>query len=459
MARHGHSITFISTTLIPSEMKRQNFDPRVLRPSSTFPDHVLAEIHRAADQGVYEIRGFGAKRSIPTFDDLLFLGASMSRYPLEGYRERCDTNVVIGDRFAKQPLDLKIPITIAGMSFGALGANAKESIGLAATQMGTSTTTGDGGMTDEERLSSKTLIYQVLPSRYGLNPDDVRRADALEVVVGQGAKPGGGGMLLGQKITERVAGMRDLPVGIDQRSACRHPDWTGPDDLEIKVQELREITDWKIPILIKIGATRVQFDVALAIKAGADAIVLDGMQGGTAATQDVFIEHVGIPTLPAVRQAVDALVELDMHRKVQLIVSGGVRSGADVAKALALGADAVSIGSAAMVALGCNRPVYLEDYEKLGTLPGCCHHCHTGRCPVGITTQDPELEARLRPEQGSRWLRNYLSTMVLELQTLARACGKSHVQNLEPEDMVALTVEAAAMAKVPLAGTSWIPGT
>ena len=382
----------------------------------------------------------------------------MSRYPLEGYRELCGTDVVIGNRFARHPIHLKIPITIAGMSFGALGANAKESIGLAATAMGTSTTTGDGGMTDEERLSSKTLIYQVLPSRYGLNPDDVRRADALEVVVGQGAKPGGGGMLLGQKITERVAAMRDLPVGIDQRSACRHPDWTGPDDLEIKIQELREITDWQIPILIKIGATRVEFDVALAVKAGADAIVLDGMQGGTAATQDVFIEHVGIPTLPAVRQAVNALVELDMHRKVQLIVSGGIRSGADTAKALALGADAVSIGSAAMVALGCNRPVYLDDYADLGTAPGKCHHCHTGRCPVGITTQDPELEARLRPEQGSRWLKNYLSTMVLELQTLARACGKSHVLNLEPEDMVALTVEAAAMAQVPLAGTNWIPG-
>ncbi len=443
---------------MPSEQNQPKFDPRALRGSATFPEHVLAEIHRAADQGVYEIRGFGAKRTIPTFDDLLFLGASMSRYPLEGYRERCDTDVVIGSRFAEQPLHLDIPITIAGMSFGALGANAKESIGLAASEMGTSTTTGDGGMTDEERLSSKTLIYQVLPSRYGLNPDDVRRADALEVVVGQGAKPGGGGMLLGQKITERVAGMRDLPVGIDQRSACRHPDWTGPDDLEIKIQELREITDWKIPILIKIGATRVQFDVTLAIKAGADAIVLDGMQGGTAATQDVFIEHVGIPTLPAVRQAVDALVELDMHRKVQLIVSGGIRSGADVAKALALGADAVSIGSAAMVALGCNRPVYLDDYERIGTAPGCCHHCHTGRCPVGITTQDPKLEARLRPEQGSRWLKNYLATMVLEMQTLARACGKSHVLNLEPEDMVALTVEAAAMAQVPLAGTGWIPG-
>jgi glutamate synthase domain-containing protein 2 len=433
-------------------------DKKSLRPSATFPVNVLDEIHRAADEGIYEIRGFGAKRSLPTFDDLVFLGASMSRYPLEGYREKCATNVTLGTRYAKKPIELKIPITIAGMSFGALGANAKESLGRAATEMGTSTTTGDGGMTEEERQASRTLVYQVLPSRYGLNPDDIRRADALEVVVGQGAKPGGGGMLLGHKITERVANMRDLPEDIDQRSACRHPDWTGPDDLAIKIQELREITDWQIPIYVKVGATRVSYDVALAVKSGADVIVVDGMQGGTAATQDVFIEHVGIPTLPAVRMAAETLQELGMHRKVQLIVSGGIRSGADAAKALALGADAVSIGSAAMVALGCNRNVYVEDYEALGTAPGYCHHCHTGRCPVGVTTQEPELEARLKPDQGARWVRNYLSTMVLEIQTLARACGKSHVLNLEPEDLAALTLEAAAMAKVPLAGTDWIPG-
>ncbi len=387
------------------------------------------------------------------------LGASVSRYPLEGYRERCDTDVVLGTRYAKKPLHLKIPITIAGMSFGALSAQAKEALGRGASEVGTSTTTGDGGMTPEERGHSDILVYQLLPSRYGMNPDDLRRADAIEIVVGQGAKPGGGGMLLGHKISDRVAEMRTLPRGIDQRSACRHPDWTGPDDLEIKIQELREITDWQKPIFIKVGATRTYFDVALAVKAGADVVVVDGMQGGTAATQDVFIEHVGIPTLPAVRLAVEALQELGVHRQVQLIVSGGIRSGADVAKALAMGADAVSIGTAAMIALGDNSPELEEEYQRIGTSAGYYDDWQAGRDPAGISTQEDELSARLDPVLGGRRLANYLRVMTLECQTLARACGKSHVHNMEPEDLVALTLEAAAMAKVPLAGTSWIPGT
>ena len=176
--------------------------------SATFDRSTLDYIHRASTTGLYEIRGLGAKRKLPHFDDLVFLTASLSRYPLEGYRERCVTKTVLGTRFAKRPLVLDIPITIAGMSFGALSAHVKEALGRAATAMGTTTTTGDGGMTPEERNSSKTLVYQCLPSRYGFNPDDLRRADAIEVVLGQGAKPGGGGMLLGQKITERVAGMR-----------------------------------------------------------------------------------------------------------------------------------------------------------------------------------------------------------------------------------------------------------
>src|SRR5258705_2746278 len=158
-----------------------------------------------------------------------------------------------------------------------------------------------------------------------MNPDDLRQADAIEVVVGQGAKPGGGGMLLGQKISPRVATMRTLPEGIDQRSACRHPDWTGPDDIQIKIEELREITDWEKPIYVKVGAARPYYDTALAVKAGADVVVLDGMQGGTAATQDVFIEHCGIPTLAAIRPAVRALQELAMHCQGHLIGSAGIR--------------------------------------------------------------------------------------------------------------------------------------
>jgi glutamate synthase domain-containing protein 2 len=428
---------------------------------------IIDYIQNAAAHGLYEIRGLGAKRKLPHFDDLLFLGASLSRYPLEGYRERCVTKTVLGTRFASKPIELETPITIAGMSFGALSANVKEALGRAATAMGTSTTTGDGGMTNEERESSKTLIYQCLPSRYGFNPDDVRRADAIEVVIGQGAKPGGGGMLLGQKINPRVAKMRTLPEGVDQRSACRHPDWTGPDDLTIKIQELREITDWEKPIYVKVGATRTFNDVKLAVHAGADVIVVDGMQGGTAATQTCFIEHVGIPTLAAVRQAVEALEDLDMVGKVQLIVSGGIRTGADVAKALAMGADAVAIGQGILFALGCNSESYvqngvhlpaIDDYLRLGAQPGSCHHCHTGKCPVGVTTQDPVLEQRLEPDVGYKRVRNYLKTMNMELATIARACGKQNVHHLEREDLVAVTIEAAAMAGVPLAGTHWIPG-
>ena len=432
--------------------------PMPPRKSATFDDHTLAEIRRAAATGIYDIRGGGTKRKLPHLDDLLFLGASMSRYPLEGYRETCGTGVNLGTRFAKRPIALKIPITIAGMSFGSLSANAKEALGRGASLAGTSTTTGDGGMTDEERGHSEILVYQYLPSRYGMNPRDLRRADAIEVVVGQGAKPGGGGMLLGQKISDRVAAMRDLPKGIDQRSACRHPDWTGPDDLEIKIGELREITDWEKPIYVKVGGARPYYDTALAVKAGADVVVLDGMQGGTAATQDVFIEHVGQPTLACIRPAVQALQDLGMHRTVQLVISGGLRSGADVAKAIALGADAVSIGTAALVAIGDNDPAYEEEYRKLGSTAGAYDDWHEGRDPAGITTQDPELMARLDPVRAGRRLANYLKVMTLEAQTIARACGHNHLHNLEPEDLVALTLEAAAMARVPLAGTDWYPG-
>jgi glutamate synthase domain-containing protein 2 len=319
--------------------------PTTPRYSATYDPYTISQIQRAAATGIYDIRGGGAKRKLPTFDDLLFLGASISRYPLEGYREKCGTDIVLGSRFAKKPIHLKTPVTIAGMSFGALSGAAKEALGRGASAVGTSTTTGDGGMTLEERGHSQTLVYQYLPSRYGMNPDDLRKADAIEIVIGQGAKPGGGGMLLGQKISPRVAAMRCLPEGIDQRSACRHPDWTGPDDLEIKIEELREITDWEKPIYVKVGGSRPYYDIALAVKAGADVVVLDGMQGGTAATQEVFIENVGLPmeyahVSPRERhtRAVELLELVGLahrhdHRPNEL--SGGERQRVAIARSLA----------------------------------------------------------------------------------------------------------------------------
>jgi methylamine---glutamate N-methyltransferase subunit C len=431
---------------------------RVLKTSSTFSPETIDAIQERAELGRYMIRGYGALRNVPRFDDLLFLTASLTRLPLEGYREKCTTKTILGTRYAKRPMELEIPITIAGMSFGALSRNAKVGLGQAASLLGTSTTTGDGGMLAAEREASTKLVYQCLPSRYGFNPRDLKKADAIEIVIGQGAKPGGGGLLLGQKVNQVVAGMRTLPEGVDQRSPCRHPDWIGPDDLRIKIEELREATDWEIPIYVKMGATRVKDDVKLAVKSGADVIVLDGMEGGTAATQSIFQEHSGIPTLPALVQAVEALQEIGVYGQVQLVISGGIRSGPDVAKALALGADAVSIGTASLIAMGCNKPIYLEDYQKLGTEPHHCHHCHTGLCPVGIATQDDGLMERLPVEQATLHVANYLQALVMEVQSLARACGKSDVHNLEREDLVALTLEASAMAKLPLAGTDFVMG-
>ena len=292
-------------------MDLTNIPKTTPRQSATFDPHTLSEIRRAAATGIYDIRGAGAKRALPHFDDLLFLGASISRYPLEGYREKCATDVWLGTRFAKKPIHLKIPVTIAGMSFGSLSAQAKEALGRGATLAGASTTTGDGGMTPEERGQSQTLVYQYLPSRYGMNPDDLRKADAIEVVIGQGAKPGGGGMLLGQKISDRVAQMRNLPKGIDQRSACRHPDWTGPDDLEIKIEELREITDWQKPSL-REGR---RLPPLLRHRAGGEGRrgcrrPRRNAGGHRSHARRFSSRHVGLPILAAIRPAVQALQDL-----------------------------------------------------------------------------------------------------------------------------------------------------
>jgi len=254
------------------------------------------------------------------------------------------------------------------------------------------------------------------------------------------------------KVSDRVAEMRSLPVGVDQRSTVRHPDFLGGDDMQVKIEELREAVDYTVPIFVKLGACRVEYDVKIAAKAGADVIVVDGMQGGTGASPELLLDHTGIPTLAAIPAARRALEDIGLADEVALVAAGGIRSGADVAKALALGATACAIATAALLAVGCNSDRYREGYAELGTAPGACHHCHTGRCPVGITTQDPELEARLDPDWGAERMANFLNAITMEASLLAKACGKSDIHNLEPEDMRALTLEASALTGVPLVG-------
>ena len=432
----------------------------VLRHSRIWRPEIIEDIQAKAELGRYRFRGFSAllSRALPSFDDLTFISCTLTRIPLEGYREKCSTKTVLGTRFAQKPIELDIPIMVTGMSFGALSYNAKVALARAANRTGSSTTTGDGGMLLAERENSKTLVYEVLPSRYGFNIHHMKVANAIELTVGQGAKPGTGGVLLGAKVSEQISKTRDLPPGVDQRSPCRHPDWMGPDDMIIKIEELREATDWQVPIFVKMGATRVFDDVKLAAKAGADVVVVDGMEGGTGASPDVLLDHTGIPTLAAVCEARAALEDIGLYGKVQLIIAGGIRSGADAAKALSLGADAVYLGTATLIALNCNKPIYVEDYHKLGTEPYACHHCHTGRCPVGITTQDPELVARLEIDAATERVVNLFNALSAEIQMLARSCGKADVHDLEPEDLRALTLEASMITGVPLVGTKQVFG-
>lgn len=423
--------------------------------STRWTPEAISEVHALSQLGRYQVRGFNTfNKRMPTFDDLTFVPATMTRLPLEGYRESCDTTTVLGGGrgLVERPLELKIPIYIASMSFGALSASAKEAMGHGASKVGTMTCTGEGGMLEEERAASNLLLYQMSPARYGLDLDHLRRADAIEIVVGQGAKPGTGGLLLGMKVSERVSRMRTLPLGVDQRSTVRHPDFLGADDLAIKVEELRIATNYQVPIFLKMGATRPRYDVAIAAKAGVDVVVVDGAEGGTGASPELLLNHTGIPTMSAIRAAREALDECGMSDKVSLVAAGGIRSGVDAAKCLALGADAVMIGNAAMMALGCNSPRYLDDYKKLGTSPGACHHCHTGMCPVGIATQTPELEARMNVAAGAERVARYLTAMTMEITALAKACGKSKVRNLEIEDLRALSFEASAFTGVKMAG-------
>ena len=429
----------------------------LLGKSQIFTPEVIDDIHIKSELGRYRMRGFSLFKKIPHWDELTFLPGTLTRFVIEGYREKCETKTVIGPR-AKRPLELDIPIYVTGMSFGALSYEAKTALARGATMAGTATCSGEGGVIPDERRYSSKWFYQCIQSRYGFNPHHLQLADGCEFFIGQGCKVGLGGHLMGQKVTDQVAEMRSLPAGIDQRSPARHPDWLGPDDLALKIQEIREATDWQIPIQLKLGASRVYDDVRMAVKTDPDSIYIDGMEGSTGAGPHLATEETGIPGMAAIRQARKAIDDLGKRGEISLIYAGGIRNGGDVAKAIALGADAIAIGHSVMMALNCNKQTPEADYSELGVEAGYCYHCHTGRCPVGVATQDVELRKRLNPDEAAERVYNFLHTLTIEAQMMARACGKTHIHSLEPEDLAALTMEASALAGVPLAGTDYTVG-
>ncbi len=402
----------------------------------------ISEVKYKAQMGKHRIRGCGTPRKFPNFDDLLVLPSQLTRMSIDTYREDCKTQTVLGARFAKKPLVIETPIMISGMSYGALSKEAKIALAKATDIVGTSINNGEGGLLPEERQNSYKQVVQILPSRIGFNLRNIEAADALEIIVGIGAKPGLAGHLMASKITKEIAAFRQLPEGIDLHSHPRHGDIFGADDLCLKMDELRDITDSQIPIFIKIAAGRVWEDVKIAVKAKIDGIVIDGTEGGTGAAPVVASNNLGIPTLPALVQAVRALEDMGVKDEVSLIVSGGIKDGADVAKAIALGADAVAIGTGAMVAMGCV----------------VCLRCHEGRCAYGIGTQDPELRKRLDIEAAAQRVANYIQAMTYEAVIIAKAAGKTKLHSMEREDLRSLTLEACAMTGIPLVGSNYTFG-
>lgn len=367
-----------------------------------------------------------------SFDDLVFVPAQLAKRPVDYFRDKISAKTIIGKN-SKKPITLETPIIIGAMSFGALSREAKTCLARSSSLAGTIENTGEGGMLPEEREFSKHLIVQYSTGRFGISEDILKKADAIEIKIGQGAKPGQGGLLPKEKVTEEIAEIRKIEKGKDVHSPPYHSDIKTIEDLAEKVAWLRELTGGK-PIIIKLGAGDVESDVGLAVKANPDIIAIDGIEGGTGAAPEVMLDEVGIPALAALAEARKTLDEIKAPQ--ELWMGGGFNKGGDFAKALALGADAVFTAFPLMVAMGCTY----------------CKLCYLGKCPVGIATQDPELRKKLNVEQAPQNIANYINHCTEEIKMVAGAVGKNDVHNLAKDDLRALTSEMVKITGVKFIG-------
>jgi len=385
--------------------------------------------------GRYRIRGYGGARVLPHLSDLAFKSDLSGVGADSEVVSKVDMHTLIGGKNGAQPLDLSMPLMIAPMSYGALSRSTKQAIGMASSMSGIAENTGEGGMSNAQRDAAKQLIFQCLGGRLGWNIHDMVRADGLEIYISQGAKPGFGGQLMAKKVTKELAEIRGIPAGIDLRSPSRHPDILGADDLVIKIEEFREATGYRLPVSVKMGAGRIRDDIKIAVKDGFDFVELDGMQGSTGAGAAEVMEYVGIPTLSGIVEALDALHEIGRRDDIEIVLMGGIRDGVDAVKALCLGADAVAMGTATIIAGGCIA----------------CMQCHVGQCVTGIATQDPDHEKRYKPTLEAENIHRFLEGVRWQMAALTQALGHTNMRQLSRDDLVALTPEAAAITRLPYA--------
>lgn len=416
----------------------------------------IEEIHKKAETGEYDLRGFGTMGSIPHFEGLVIVPSQLAgRPPRDKYREKFDMSVSIGEKTCSKPIQLAMPFVLAAMSYGAISKEGKMAYAVAAARLGIIANTGEGGMFPGEammthgyespRASKKgirrwtpggNLVVQWSTGRWGVSLDYLLASDAIEIKIGQGAKPGMGGHLLGKKVTLDVAKVRGIPIGTDALSPCRHYDIENSSDLRTQVEILRDLTSHEKPIMFKLGPARPYEDTYIAAEAGADAISIDGMVGGTGASPDIVTQNAGIPTIACIRQSAKALRDLGLKGRVKLIALGGMRNGADAYKAIALGADAIGFGTAAEIALGCRS----------------CMSCHKGACHYGLATQDPKFRVCIDVEYASRRLANFVGACAEELKILAMLSGHDNLRTITIDDIRALDLNTAAMTGAKLAG-------
>ncbi len=401
--------------------------------SSYWNPKIQEDVFIKSQIGRYRIRGYGGARALPHLSDLAFRSGIAPDTTELDVIDKVAMATEIGGLNGANALKLSMPVMIAPMSYGALSRSTKQAIGLASTMSGIAENTGEGGMSDAQRGAASQLIFQCLGGRLGWNIHDMKRADGLEIYISQGAKPGFGGQLMAKKVTKELAEIRGIPAGIDLRSPSRHPDILGADDLVIKVEEFREATGYRLPVSVKLGAGRVRDDIKIAVKDGFDFVELDGMQGSTGAGGAEIMEYVGIPTIAAIVEAVNALGDIGRRDDIEIVLMGGLRDGIDAVKSLCLGADAVAFGTSTIIAGGCIA----------------CMQCHVGQCVTGIATQDPEHEKRYQPEVEAKNIHRFLESVRWQIAAITKALGYDDVKQLCRDDLVALTQEAAAITGLP----------